>query len=525
MIFRPTSAAVLAVSMLGAATAALLPATPAAAGDCTKVPSTSPTGIVDIEGDGIPDTAVGVPGFISRTHPAHAAAGAVDLRLSSGRAQLLTPTRLGVGSAQTGARFGAAVALGDLSGDNCADLAVGEPGTSSVYLLNGGPTGILATGAQTLHGTQAGDQFGATVVESATTSTNDPNPGARGLWIGAPGTDVAGVVDAGAIYHYTVPPKTGVPVLLEVLTEQSPVIGETPHAGDRFGEVLAANFDGIYVGRPHHDVNDRPDAGALTSLRVDQVTGLVSEAQTLTQDSPGVPNTAEAGDRFGASVYSGGGSLVAVGAPGEDLGAKPDAGLVQLFVAISGKQLTPGRALTQSSPRVPGKAEAGDRFGASVLTSDASTLCDRAPEEDGRSVIIGSPGEDVGKAGHIRNAGSVTVLDFTFNGADAVCAAKPLVQGRALPGQAERGDMLGQTLGAIRAAQQSAEDYAITTLVGVPGEDLRRSADAGIFEVVSHAAGTQGHFRFPATATGFVGGRTAGLRFGSVFAQFQVGST
>ena len=62
-----------------------------------------------------------------------------------------------------------------------------------------------------------------------------------------------------------------------------------------------------------------------------------------TQNSPGVGDAVEAGDRFGASVAVGNrniftaGSLrrVAVGVPGEDVGAQNVAGAVNLFTASS----------------------------------------------------------------------------------------------------------------------------------------------------------------------------------------------
>jgi hypothetical protein len=69
---------------------------------------------------------------------------------------------------------------------------------------------------------------------------------------------------------------------------------------------------------------------------------------------------AEAGDRLGASVTSYSTTTVRAlaGAPGEDIGSLRDAGMVQ---RVNG----PG-GWSQNSPGIPGTAEAGDRLGASV---------------------------------------------------------------------------------------------------------------------------------------------------------------
>ena len=91
----------------------------------------------------------------------------------------------------------------------------------------------------------------------------------------------------------------------------------------------------------------------------------------MTQNSPGIPGTAEAGDRFGAALsinYSGrlGGIVdVAVGVPNEDIGSLADAGSVIVLQDLYDPVET-AVALDQNSAGVPGVAEAGDRFGRSL---------------------------------------------------------------------------------------------------------------------------------------------------------------
>ena len=72
----------------------------------------------------------------------------------------------------------------------------------------------------------------------------------------------------------------------------------------------------------------------------------VETAVALDQNSAGVPGVAEAGDRFGRSldsvnVNSIGTTRLAVGVPGEDVGAAGNAGSVQLF-SSNESTLTPG---------------------------------------------------------------------------------------------------------------------------------------------------------------------------------------
>ena len=101
-----------------------------------------------------------------------------------------------------------------------------------------------------------------------------------------------------------------------------------------------------------------PSAGVVTL--VSEIQGFPPtgtwEASTYTQDSPGVAGAVEAGDRFGASLAVGNRDIhavgafrrIAVGLPGEDLGAINAAGAVNLFKA-SGSGLEGVKGLTQNT--------------------------------------------------------------------------------------------------------------------------------------------------------------------------------
>lgn len=163
-----------------------------------------------------------------------------------------------------------------------------------------------------------------------------------------------------------------------------------------------------------------------------QTFGWTDDLQTpgpfVTQDSSGIPGILEAGDRYGASVSTGTvrcdeATMMAVGAPGEDLGPAADAGAVTISPAPDpdGSNLPcPGRILSQGDG-LPGTAETGDATGETL----AVVRGDLDQEEfmiD--SLLIGAPGEDSEIIRDGENTGRAMVWsdgrsrDFGFLGGD-----------------------------------------------------------------------------------------------------------
>jgi hypothetical protein len=268
--------------------------------------------IVDFNGDGYADQAVGAPdedlGSVVDAGYVHVLMGSRSgLGATGGRG--FSQSEAGE-TAEAGDRFGAAVATGDFNGDGFTDLAVGAPeedvggheDAGMVNVLYGSPGGLTSSGAQAFsHGAAGG------------------------------------------------------------LTE----------AGDRFGAALAAgdfNGDGrddLAVGAPDEDVNDIVDAGYVQVLRGSSGGLTASGAQALSQTAAG--ESAEAGDRFGAALAAGdfngdGRADLAVGAPDEDVGSVVDAGYLQVLPGSSGG-VTASGAKAFSQTTAGGTPEAGDRFG------------------------------------------------------------------------------------------------------------------------------------------------------------------
>ena len=205
-----------------------------------------------------------------------------------------------------------------------------------MLVLRGSPEGVAPTGT-VLRGISPGDRFGAALTLSARVEQGSLDD----LWIGAPGTDVSGRSDAGAVHHVVFSPG-GTATPASVLTQGSAGVPDAAEPGDRFGEVLAPYADGVLVGVPHEDVGSRRDAGVVIA------------ASSSTSRRFTFPH-ARAGDRFGAAVDTG-----IAGAPGRDLPGARDAGVAQLLGE-------PDRdRLAQGVRGLPGRFERGDHFGAAV---------------------------------------------------------------------------------------------------------------------------------------------------------------
>ncbi len=216
----------------------------------------------------------------------------------------------------------------------------------------------------------AGDQFGYAVDALEDVGQGGTGaPDAFALAIGVPGGNIGGHNNSGwvGVLHAF----DGGNVATAISQNSTGVPGSA-EAGDRFGAAVSINqfltFDAshptfeidVVVGAPNEDVGTKADAGSVTVVKdvyFDEFPGSVS----LTQDSAGVPGTAEAGDRFGRSldtVRVGGTSRLAVGVPGEDVGSDSNAGSVQFF-SSNNITITPRASLSQDTAGVGGTSRAG----------------------------------------------------------------------------------------------------------------------------------------------------------------------
>jgi hypothetical protein len=443
--------------------------------------------------------------------------GEVDLRLTTAPSRILTPAAVGLGASAPGDRFGASVALADLNEDGCDELIVGAPGAS------GGAGRVYV-----ILGDNDGFQvFGAQPLDGGATPGSGfgssvavaHNLGRTGydLWFGAPSADVGGVSDAGSVVHYSATVSDGVLLLgdVETITQNSPGVPGSAEPNDHFGAVLSATRQGVLVGDPDEDIGSARDAGSVTLLASTDDDPHFDAAYGQSQASPGVAGAPEPGDRFGAAVNAFF-ALSIVGVPGEDLGSVRDAGMVQTFFS---------RAFDDPEP-IPGAGVSQDSPGVPGVAEvddrlGSAVVIGRNVDcfENGRQAAIGAPGEDITVNGRTRAAaGTVLVLTVSSFGS---CPAHYDDQNTVLDGTPEAGDHLGATLALGRHGDDD-DDAADRAFIGVPQEDRGAVPNAGIVQSTAIGSGSGSNSIVVARAlrpsVGYSGGASANTNYGMVIA-------
>ena len=159
-----------------------------------------------------------------------------------------------------------------------------------------------------------------------------------------------------------------------------------------------------------------------------------------------------------------------VGIPHEDVGAKVDAGAVELFSATGDA----ASMVTQNRAGAGGAAEAGDRYGASVAHWWTFVNGPTA------RLAIGVPGEDIGST---VDAGIVSFATWTMppTPEDPMPALKGMAETQHqnspnVPGAVERGDRYGAGVLAGEFGQDDGREHLV---VGAPYEDLGSVGVAG----------------------------------------------
>jgi hypothetical protein len=408
----------------------------------------------DFDADGAPDVAVGIPGRSGKP-------GAVQVRLSN-KGKPHTTTIAGP--------HGFGTALTSLSsyeapGDEalCSQLVVGSPEESTRTDLR--RSGVVYTyywsssakrfALRNLFeqpgesGGQSGARFGAALAtEQRGAGQVTSRPGT--LYVGSPGRDIDGIPDTGQVTSFWIDADEDPDVHDTHITWLGEPVTDAPESRAALGSSLAAAGGQIAMGMPGFPTRGRAGAGAvlvdIVGTDPDRPGPLL-----LSQDTDGVPGTAEKGDRFGAAVHlvpgsTPGTTTLLVGSPGEDVGSAVDAGAVTIARISSATADLSGKARTvnQNSAGMAGTSERGDQFGAAVssMRSGSRTL-----------FLVGAPGEDVGKK---RDAGMVQTIG----------TGKGWTQNsKGVPGHAETGDRMGASLGG------SVATGATRSLIGVPGEN------------------------------------------------------
>jgi hypothetical protein len=311
-------------------------------------------GIGDLNGDGVFDLAVGVPGGDEGgTDRGEAWILFLDDRGRVRQQQQIAHSAGGFGGdLDNNDRFGSAIAdIGDVNGDGIRDLAVGAPNddddsdnAGAVWILMMRTDGRVASwqkisrDAGGFNGDlNAGDNFGAAIAGVGDLD----NDGTPDVAIGAPGSDDGGT-DRGEVWIAFLDAGGRVRQQQQIAGGAGGFDGNLDNS-DAFGSAIAdirdVNGDGIRdlaVGTPNDD-DGSDNAGAVWILMM-KTDGTVDGWQKISRDAGGFDGNLNAGDNFGAAI-AGVGDLdndgtpdLAVGTPGNDDGGADQGAVWILFM-------------------------------------------------------------------------------------------------------------------------------------------------------------------------------------------------
>lgn len=327
--------------------------------------------------------------------------------LDTGRSQEFTQASPGVpGDPSQAEYFGGSLAAGDFDGDGRADLAIGSEGdqdgrqwSGSITVLRGGAGGLSTTNAQLVTNDVSAYEFGERLaagdvdgdgvadlvqvaymgtmsriiayrggtggLDTATALTKDL-PGFSAVFSSSAMGDLNGDgradIVAGDPEYASTTSGGRVAVVLsqggtladpQVITQDTPGVPDTDEPDDRFGWSLAIGdvdrdgYGDLAIGAPGEtlEATGANGAGAVTVLRGSSAGIGSTGASLLTQDTTGMPDTAEVADLFGSAVslhdHTGDGRAdLAIGTPQEGVDGFTNAGQVTVLDGVRARTAT-----------------------------------------------------------------------------------------------------------------------------------------------------------------------------------------
>ena len=381
----------------------------------------------DFDGDGYDDLAIAAGsedlGAAPNAGVVHVLYGSAT-GLTTGGTQLWHQDSPNVmGAAESDDSFGAALAVGDFNADGFDDLAIGVPleaigdiaAAGAVNVLFGSASGLSDAGNQLWHQDIAGVADSAEMSDAfgwSLAAGRFDGDGFDDLAIGVRYEDIGAAENAGAV-NLLLGSASGLTDANDQFWHQdSDTVQGVVEDHDFFGHALTAgDFDGdglddLAIAAVGEDVDGFADAGAVHVLFGDSA-GLTDVGNQLwDQNSAGVPDPVEGNELFGLALAAGdfsgdGFADLAIGAPGESIGAFVGAGAVHLlFGSATGPGAAGNQYLHQDGEDVSDAAEDGDSFGFFLAAGDF--------DGDGWAALaVGVPFEGLGT---VWNAGVVQVF-------------------------------------------------------------------------------------------------------------------
>ncbi len=293
----------------------------------------------DFNGDSKDDLAIGTPS--EDIGNLYATSGAVhilygsNIGLTARGDQLWHQGNIGLTTNEVGDSFGSALTAGDFNGDGKDDLAISVPNkdlndvrnAGIVIILQGSPSGLTAVGSTLWHQDSADvyneaeyfDLFGFTL------AANDFNgDGKDDLAVGVPYEDFNSNIETDeGMVHILLGSDNG------ITARGNYGLYGSGDINDRFGKVLTSgNYNGdkfydLAVGAPDQSVGNIPRAGRVV-VYYGMIYGPSALGQFFDQNTVGIQDASEEGDRFGAALASGdfngdGKDDLAIGVPDEAL--------------------------------------------------------------------------------------------------------------------------------------------------------------------------------------------------------------
>ncbi|GIG64221.1 hypothetical protein Pen01_05160 [Phytomonospora endophytica] len=258
-------------------------------------------------------------------------------------------------------------------------------------------------------------------------------------------------------------------------TQNTPGITGTAEKGDRFGAVHSSydrNKDGcddLVVGAPGEGIGSAAEAGMVWIIP-GSPTGLdTSKSFAYSQNTAGVPGTAETRDGFGTSLAAGttsaGAPFLIIGSPDETVGRYGGGGGMIHYLR-DGKWTT----ITQDTKGVIGNSDDVDHFGEVLVANE-------------RFFAVGMPYYDDGASW----TGAVQVMTHG-SATSRPWAMASVTQGTAgVEGTPEEFDFFGSSVSLVSYRSSTSAPVGVLLAIGVPDEDLisNTAEDAGSAHLVS----------------------------------------